>query len=48
MGQSLEELKLRLTNLTKILKIGLVTIIILVLIVIGGLSVILAVQNTKT
>ena len=41
MGQSSEELKLRLTNLTKILKIGLVTIIILVLIVIGGLSVIL-------
>ena len=47
MGQSSEELKLRLTNLTKILKIGLVTIIILVLVVIGGLSAILVNTSAK-
>ena len=47
MGQSSEELKLRLTSLTKILKIGLVTIIILVLVVIGGLSAILVNTSAK-
>ena len=47
MGQSSEELRLRLTSLTKILKIGLVTIIILVLVVIGGLSVLLVNTSAK-